>query len=381
MAKKTAPTFKKNIVELLKTKDVVYADRNNHIDKHYTELSGLADEKQYAKALKPYNVRLIGIVWDIDSQPYHRLLRLASERVVQRGDNHQTLRPDATVDAEHEAIVSKFLHNFTTPDPTIFDKSISISIEDEPREALAKAVDGLVEVLGVDRPSEAAIDEALAAAMKYRVTTPYHAPERVGKTVRYFGLAPEIDINEVVDEALASPMPKAASDSANTFMSSLREKSRVTQKPHITLVHEKNCEQERQSLGDGASPGPHAVAWDICKTLAEGRIPSMYDFDVTHLAWDDRVMALVVGNIRPQDESGLQLVLPAEVKANLHITVGTQGEDISAFESRSVVRAAREAISRGQSTGEGGEAVEGGGPVHWVGVGPIEGVGRVRGMF
>lgn len=348
----------------------------------------MADEKTFAKTLKPYNVRMVGIVWDIDAQPYHRLLRLCSERVVARGDNHQTLRPDTTMDAEHEAVVSNFLHNYTTPDPTLFDKQIIISIEDDPRTALGKAVDGLAEVLNIKRPSEEEIDKALATAQSYKVTTPFHGMARMGKAVRYFGLAPEMDIDSVVDDALKSDMPQAAADSARSFMTSLREKKRITAKPHITLSHEKNVKAEQEANGEGAKPGPHAVAWDTCKTLAEKGISPIYDFDVTHLAWDDRVMALVVGNIRPQSkaaedgrDAGLELVLPEEVELNLHVTVGTQWEEISAFESRSVVRAAREAIARGVGTGEGGEAVEGGGAVHWVAVGPLLGTGRVRGMY
>ncbi|BEJ17897.1 hypothetical protein CspHIS471_0701650 [Cutaneotrichosporon sp. HIS471] len=386
--KSTAGKFKQNIVELLKKNNVVYADRNNHIDKHYTELAGLPEEKQFVKALKPYNVRLIALVWDIDSQPYHRLLRLCSERVVERGDNHQTLRPDKTVDAEHEAVVANFLHNFTTPDESMFDKQIILGIEDDQRTALTKAVDGLVEVLGLTRPSEDDIDKALAAAQSYKVTTPFHGIARMGKPVRYFGLAPEIDINEVVDDALKTVMPQTVSDSAGAFIKSLREKKRVTARPHITLSHEKSVKDEQEAAGEGTVPGPHANAWSTCKTLAEKGISPIYEFDVTHLAWDNRVMALVVNNIRPQSnqaedgrDAGLDLVLPEEVQINLHVTVGTQSEDISAFESRSVVSAAREAIARGQETGEVGEAVEGGGEVHWVAVGPLKGTGRVRGMY
>lgn len=361
---------------------------NNHIDKHYTELAGLADERQYAKTLKSYNVRLVGIVWDIDSQPYHRLLRLCSERVVERGDNHQTLRPDKTVDAEHEAVVSSFLHNFTTPDSTIFDKQIIVGIEDDQRTALGKVVDGLTELLGLKRPSEEEIDKALATAQAYKVSTPFHGMARMGKSVRYFGLAPEIDINAVVDDALKSPMPQAAADSARSFITSLREKNRITARPHITLSHEKNVQAEKEAAGEAAGPGPHGIAWNTCKTLAEKGLSPIYDFDVTHLAWDDRVMALVVRNIRPKSEAaedgrdaGLDLVIPEEVEINLHVTVGTQSEEISAYESRSVVRAAREAIARGVGTGDGGEAVEGGGAVHWVAVGPLNGTGRVRGMY
>jgi tRNA ligase len=292
------------------------------------------------------------------------------------------------VDAEHEAVVANFLHNFTTPDESLFDKLITIGVEDDQRTALGKAVDGLVEVLGLKRPSEDEIDKALQAAQTYKVTTPFHGIARMGKPVRYFGLAPEIDLDEVVGDALKSPMPQAAADSARAFMTSLREKKRITPRPHITLSHEKNVKVEQEAGGEGASAGPHAKAWATCKTLAEQGISPIYDFDVTHLAWDDRVMALVVNNIRPQSDkeedgrgAGLELVLPEEVQINLHVTVGTQSEDISAFESRSVVRAAREAIARGQSTGEGGEAVEGGGPVHWVAVGPLQGTGRIRGMY
>lgn len=385
LSKKTAPTFKRNIVELLKTKDVVYADRNNHIDKHYIELTGLADEKTFAKTLKPYHVKYIFITWNIDDNPFHKLLRLCSERVVTRGDNHQTLRPDLSIGAEHEAVVAMFLHNFTTPAPIYYDEQIIVDVEDTQRAALGKVVDSLVKILNLRRPTEQEIDEALAAVSEYKVTTPYHAPARVGKAVRYFGLAPEIDINAVVDDALKTPMTEAAEVSARRFITSLRAKGRVTQRPHITLSHNKNVAAEKEAAGEGAPPGPQQIAWDTCTALAETGISPFYDFDVTHLAWDDRTMAFVVGNLRPQEapdrEKGTELVLPEEVKLNLHITVGTQSEEISAFESRGVVRTARESIAKGVQSGEGGESTEGGGTVHWVKVGPLKGTGRVRGMY
>jgi tRNA ligase len=350
----------------------------------------LSDENTFKKALKPYNVRMIGIVWDIDSRPYHRLLRLCSERIVARGDNHQTLRPDSTVDAEHEAVVSSFLHNFTTPDPTLFDKQIIVSVEDDPRSALDTIVNGLAEALNLPVPTPEAIDAALAEAQGHKTKTPFHGLARVGKTVRYFGLAPEIDINSVIDEALESPMPQASSSSARSFLTQIREKNRVTQKPHITLSHEKNVAAEKEAAREGAADGPHAAAWNTCVALAEARLSPIYEFDVTHVVWDDRVMALVVAGIRPQTPTsdaeadrgvGTPLILPEEVEINLHVTVGTQNEEITAFESRGVVRVAREAMARGASSGEAGEAVEGGGAVHWAPVGPITGTGRIRGMY
>lgn len=342
----------------------------------------MSDESPFKKTLQAYNVRLIGIVWDIDSRPYHRLLRLCSERIVNRGDNHQTLRPDSSMDAEHEAVVSSFLHNFTTPEPTIFDKQIVVSVEDDQRAALRTIVDGLVDVLSIPPVSDQDLDYALDKARGYKTDTPFHGFARLGKSVRYFGLAPEVDINAVVEEALRSPVPKASAAHAKQFMTLLRTKNRVTLKPHITLAHEKNVAAEKETTGE---EGPHAVAWNTCKSLAEAAISPIYEFDVTHLAWDDRVMALVVADIRPKAtadrQKGERLILPSEVELNLHVTVGTQGEDISAFESRGVVRVAREAIARGSNSGEGGEATEGGGIVHWAAVGPITGTGRIRGMY
>jgi tRNA ligase len=333
----------------------------------------------------------VAIVWDIDSQPYHRLLRICSERVVTRGDNHQTLRPDPTAEAEHEAIVGQFLRNFTTPDPSLFDRMIEVKVDDAPREAIRKIVDGFVGLLGVQRPSDEAIDQALKAAEGYKVTTPYHAPAKISKAVRYFGLAPEIDITALVDEGIAG-MSKDLVDSAKTFFEDLKVQKRVAAKPHVTLAHEKNVEAEKDAAGGDAAataPGPQEMLWNTCKALAESKVPQMFNFNLTHLVWDDRVMALVLDDLHPQSTSAstggdsamhITLDLPREVKAGLHVTVGTRTEEISAFESRGITRLARERMMQGEREGEAEEALEGGGKVKWAKIGPLHGEGRVRGM-
>jgi tRNA ligase len=76
----------------------------------------------------------------------------------------------------------------------------------------------------------------------------------------------------------------------------------------------------------------------------------------------------------------ITLDLPREVKAGLHVTVGTRTEEISAFESRGITRLARERMMQGEREGEAEEAVEGGGKVKWAKIGPLHGEGRVRGM-
>lgn len=386
--KKTAPTFLKNIAAMLQKKDVVYADRyaprrvsathtdsrNNHIDKHYEELAALADEK----LLRNFDVHLVGIVWDVESKPYHRLLRICSERVVKRGDNHPTLRPDFSVEAEHEAVVSSFLRRWTAPDPAMFDTLINVDVEDTPRRALDIVVSGLTEALSLPRPSEEEVVDALAAAEAYKTTTPYHPPAvRTGKDVRYFGLAPEIDLPRTVSTILSAH--KEAS--AQVLFDHLRTVDRITASPHITLAHEKLVEAELLEAQDD-KPGPYKTLWETCKLQAESPTSPLYDFEVTLLVWDDRCMAFALDHLHPKGD-GPELVLPSEIAAALHVTVGTKNEEIAPYESRGVVKKAREAIASGASgsAGECEEVVEGGGKVRWVAVQGVKSEGRVRGMY
>ena len=351
--------------------------RNNHIDKHYDELSKLASDKSMNK----FNLRLIAVVWDVESQPYHRLLRICSERVVRRGDNHQTLRPDLTAEAEHEAVVGSFLRNWTTPDPALFDTIITVQVRDSSRECLGKIVDGLADSMEIPKPSDNDIDAALKAAQEYKVTTPYHAPAaRVGKAIRYFGVAPEIDFQAV----MISILSKHPEPAAQAFFDSLSRIDRITPKPHITLAHEKVVAAEKEIASSNSAPGPMQVLWDKCKSLAETGVSPIYEFDFTCLVWDDRVMTLGLDNLRPRpgsSDDAPQLDVPDEIRLYLHVTVGTKAEEISAYESRGIVRVANEAMANGGNIGNAAEVAEGGGEVRWIRLEDVTGQGRVRGMY
>lgn len=329
-------------------------------------------------------MRRIAIVWDVTALPYHRVLRICSERVVKRGDNHQTLRPDITAEAEHEAVVGQFLRNFTPPDEDTFDAVITVQVTDSPQEALSKIVDCLVEVLDLKKPSQVELDDALAAAQQYKVTTPYHAPSRVGKAIRYFGLAPEIDLAAVVETIL----PQTPNESAADFLAKLKASDRITAKPHVTLAHEKSVEAEKEARRgkEDETIGEHERVWNQCKALASSVASPLFSFNMPYLVWDDRVMALILDDIHQQlapKDGPLELDVPSDVQQNLHVTVGTQSEEISAFESRSIVRKAKEMIDagNGNESGEASEVVEGGGKVRWIKVEGVRGEGRVKGMW
>lgn len=354
---------------------MLLTSRNNHIEKHYKELADLHN----AKDLKPCNVRLIAILWDIDSQPYHRLLRICSERVVGRGDNHQTLRPDLTLDAEHEAVVGSFLRNFETPDEGMFDSMIDVSVMDSPLEAIKKITTGL-QGLGLEVPRDEQIQAALDDARGYQVTTPYHPPTKLGRSVRYFGLAPEIDLAAIVEIAVYH-MPPHHAQSAQRFLSDLVNKQRVITSPHITLVHETNVQAEKDSQ---STPGIQQRAWEICVRLAEKQVSAMWTFNMTHLVWDNRVMALVVDDLVPTSQEGqgdLKDLVHEETKEGIHITVGTKEEEIRPYEARALVEMVRKRINEGEDEGEVEGKVDGGGKVRWAKIGSIHGEGRVKGMW
>jgi tRNA ligase len=336
------------------------------------------------KTLKMYDVRFIGLLWDVDDLPYHRVLRVCSERVVKRGDNHQTLRPDPTIEAEHEAIVGNFLRSFTAPDPQDFERVIQVGVEDDALTILRKAVDPLVDILGLPNPDDGTLQAALDKAGEYKTTTPYHAPARISKTVRYFGLAPEIDLPELV----SSLLKRHPDESAQAFLQDLVSKSRIVAKPHVTLSHENNVQAEKNEAADAetpgeSQPGPHQRCWDQCQALAsEGSSTSaMYQYNITHLVWDDRVMSLVIDTLEPSNPETIQLEVPEDYVKHLHITVGTRTEEIPAFESRGIVGAASEGIAAGRESGEAKEVVEGGGKVRWFSIEGIKGEGRVKGMW
>jgi tRNA ligase len=381
---------------------------NNHIDKHYEELydlcTGMNSDKTI-RELQKYNTRLIGIEWDIKRHPYHRLLRLCSDRVVGRGDNHATLRPDAT-GSEHEAIVGKFLRNYTSPDSDLFAQMIDVSVLVSPEEAVRHIISELSPLLHLPTIDDAQLLAAFESARQYKVTTAYHPPDKVSKAIRYYALAPEIDAGAVVEIGIYH-MPPELAHPCQRFLSALQKNKRLISTPHVTLSHEGNVAEERESLGEKVAEeqGPQQRAWNACKRLSETGSP-LWAYDVTHIAWDGRVMALILADLRilpstasshEDASSGAKLAVEGQVTeqsrrdaedailptmvSHMHITVGTKTDDIRPYESRNVVGKAKEMIARGQQSGETDEVVEGGGTVRWAEIGKVEGEGRIKGMW
>lgn len=341
-AKKPAPQFIRNAIALLKDHDVVIADKNNHLQQHRRQL------REATAAMDP-PVRLLALNWSLD-KPQAIIHRVCGDRVVRRGDNHQSLLPDQ--EKKHEDVIWQFIRNAEELSEDEVDAVQNIDIESSLEDMLNIAVDACVRILGLERPSAAAVAEALNVARGYTPSNRKSADEKKKAKqtqYRYWALLPEIDL----ESALASHLKTC------DFWDDLVRGGRVTERPHITLTHINNRKDED-------------ALWDHCQRLHTLPSPPRFECKLGCILWNDRVMAVTVDDLVPHESDNAQVgagfvsSLSPEVKGRLHITVGTKSADIPGVEAKAMVQNWR----NGESSKE----------VSSVKLSGVTAMGRVKGM-
>ncbi|KAI6021729.1 RNA ligase-domain-containing protein [Pisolithus microcarpus] len=322
-AKKPAALFIKNVAALLKDHDVEVASKTNP------------------------PAGLLALNWSLDKPPA-MIHRLCGDRVLSRGDRHQTLRADVETKS-HEDVIWEFLRSREELGDNEVDASIEMEVDDSLDTAVSRAVDGCVQNLGLEKPTQEHIDEAVRIAREYEPKTKTSNKKTTSKKVkgfepRYFGILPEFDLHEVIgprlDEAEEIPEVRKA------FWHKLVANKRVTDRPHITIVHRKNLPEQ--------SP-----VWELCEALHRMPRPPFFAFNLAYLLWNDRVMALVAtesdGNAGVNRGSSLVSQLPHQTRDLLHVTVGTADSSIPPVEAMALV----EAWKRGDRSGINSLEIEG----------------------
>jgi tRNA ligase len=363
--------------------------------------------------LSGYNITRIALVYDVDRHPPNKVLRLASERVLGRGENHQSLRPDLDDRMRHENIVKRFQGEFVPPEGGLFEEEIRLSVVGSLEDNLKVAVEGLFPILGKGKegmPSDKALKEALDSALGYKVGIVKPLAGEPSKPVRYYALSVEFELEEMARSALAAGSFSESRTDEQTmeelelekrrqglaFLDRLVDTGRIISKPHVTIVHEKTVadevaikEAEFHSRSDLMSRehGPAESMWKACVALEKLPTPTLFDFDATGLCWNDRVMTLIVGNLRPHQSadksetlgrsqadadaaSRVEEALCKTLVNVLHVTVGTGDETIPPYEARGLVEAWR----------AGTEVMEAGGRVRYIDLVGSSTLGRVVGM-
>ncbi|EJD05579.1 uncharacterized protein FOMMEDRAFT_78648 [Fomitiporia mediterranea MF3/22] len=320
-AKKSAPQFIKRVKEELAIHNVVIADKNNHLRDHRRQLRD-------AICGMKVPVRLIALYWPLEKPPA-MIHRICSDRVLERGDNHQTLRPDKHV-RHHEQAVWMFIQNAEELDDGEVDEVVEMDVEEDLEQSLDRAVDACVRILGLPKPTREQIGVALAKARAYKVTQIVDRQTKRAAKVRYFGFLPEVDLAGVIETHFAE-------NDVHPEMRELWEKmvqdKRVTRMPHATIVHMKGL-PDKQKL------------WDRCDSLFSQPSPPMFAFRLSHLISDGRVMAATVEDLKPAsnpgDDTSLEAIdfvesLDENLKNRLHVTVGTRQQTIVPVEAGSMV--------------------------------------------
>jgi tRNA ligase len=382
--KRTGPTFLKNVVGELDKHDVVFADRNNHIYKHRDEIvksvkswesSSLdpANGKKRQKSLKKEkveeakegvekemlqqrHVRLIALVWSLDPLPLNAIHHLCSDRLVERGDNHQSLRVESG--REHEQVLWQFLQKREAfggeeqedegQSDAAFDDVIAIDLHSTMEDSVMVVATRLARLLKMPLPSVEQANAAVEKARQYRVSVKKEPKAVVQPSIRYYGLSLDLDLVTLA-ESIA-----ARDDRAKAAVAELVRQKRVVSRPHVTLVH--NSETGSAAEGDQAEkPSSHAKKeekeetaaaqkrWEFYSSLYQKDTGAvLFHLEVDCLAWDDRAMSLGISKVSMGGSSEFQALQGEDWRP--HITVGTFHEDIRPFEGKRVLCEADEGL-------------------------------------
>ncbi|TBU57142.1 RNA ligase-domain-containing protein [Dichomitus squalens] len=355
-AKKAAPIFIKNVVQALKTHDVVIADKNNHLKQHRDQL------REAAQKFSP-PARLLALDWSFDL-PLSTVHRICGDRIVARGDKHQSLHADLS-GKSHEDVIWQFLKQAEELQDSEADVVVSMDVEEPLEDALARAVGAIVKYLGKEQPDPERMGQALAVARAYEPRSrgkrradigggggagrkaakdsadkaeqaqPPASSKKAGKAKsppRYYGILAEVGLQGVVGPAIEGAVGNLPSE-ARKFWDDLVREERVQKRPHVTVVHSKSLPKEGE-------------LWELCRAVDALPRPPLFSFRLEHVVWSERIMAATVVDLAVAaddpgevDKEAVQFVLhlPDEVKQRLHITVGTRDKNVPPVEARDLV--------------------------------------------
>ncbi|KAK3720408.1 tRNA ligase [Vermiconidia calcicola] len=389
--KKSKPqAFATAITNGLSEDTAMVADRNNH---QRRERKQLIDD---VSRIVP-NARFVCLHFVHDRGNYDAIRQVTRDRVLTRGDNHQTIHASKGSE-EIIGIMEGFLHRFepvnqdASPDDG-FDLIIDLDVAATSRENLETVISKMyVEYPRLfgdqDMPSSDDMDAAIEAAMKdYTVDLKHEIKGRddrrgqqgrkqangVGgqangsakpkeKKTEYFAVqVSSANVNRILEALFREASPEDA-----RMYNTLKSQRRVQPGFHVTLIHRAEADK-------------HPDYWDKLEGLrVKGAAPTeQRAFPISdpklgsckvrleRLVWDDRVMAFVV-RLSPGEGSTEQW---HSVNSTAHVTVGTAAPSVKPVESNSL-------LARWLQEGSGANGVR-----EMVVKGNVELEGAVRGVL
>ena len=344
------------VLSLLMQHPVVISDRNN---------SERREREQIIKdvLMQHKSARLIALNFahgDIDE-----VRRVTRERVLKRGDNHQTIQA-ASDENKVIGIMENFISRFQPCDPESRpDDGFDLVIDLDPAQGSRVNVEKVVTELHKrypsliqNMPSAEDMDEAVKRAIEeYSPEIKHKIPDRTSKKeqkrqenqppkdtnqkkpLEYMSISvPAKEVNVALESAF-----RGVDAEVQRFYKQLQQTRRIQPLFHVTLMH-RFAAKEHPELWQ------RYTALEAESQSADGKLGEC-DVQLERVIFDDRIMAIVVRILDPNDKWTC-------VNRVAHITVGTRDSGVKPKESNDLLARWLE-VGSGGDTGIGERVIEG----------------------
>ncbi|KAG5354708.1 tRNA ligase [Yarrowia sp. B02] len=257
--------------------------------------------------------------------------KLARDRVLKRGENHQSIKVETMGVARVEQIMRdrckkmQGINKSKEPDSRfdiVIECAVSPGVTWQNIETVAKEMHKEYEWPVPKLPSRAEYEKAFAAALNY---TPTVSNLRKPQKLKPQYVAVAVQGVEALLEGLASP-----------FLSQLQKDGRVQKEFHVTLAHvaEKKMNNYHKLLSDYV-----AKLQPNLETGVNSIEQVKFQIHANRAIWNGRVFALEVDRVQgPEDEALLTSIDHSSLDKFLHVTIGTAEEEIRPMESGPMVQ-------------------------------------------
>lgn len=344
ITKKPKPiAFARGVCDGLAEYPVMVADRNNH---QRRERKQVMDD---VSKIVP-NARFVALHYKHDRNNYDQIRNATRARVLNRGDNHQTIQAGSKGQDEIIAIMEGFMNRFEPvnserdPDDN-FDYVIDLDVTSSSRENLETVVANLnseyPNLFGA-MPTGEQLDQAIEAALNDYKPDIKHEIGGSNRQVKkqkqmqqqpngqkparleYFGVnLPVQNVNAILDAVFKDVSP----DVGRTW-NQLKGSRRVQTEFHVTLMHKAHSSQypeyweQLSHLHADASAKTGEAEPEIgkCKVQLE------------RLVWDGRLMCFVIRLVSEGETEW------KSVNDTAHVTVGTVDSSVKPKESNDLLK-------------------------------------------
>ena len=333
------------------------ADRNNHQKREREQI--INDVSQVIPS-----ARFVALHYVHDPKPemLPMIRKITQERVLARGDNHQTIQAGSKSSTEIIGIMEGFLSRFEPINPQAapddgFDEIIDLDVACSSRENLETVVKSLHSAypkLFAEIPSEEDLDAAIDAALKdYQPDIKHDLSFRSSKSkpqnrnntpsqpngstlpakapkLEYFCIKfLSSDILSILDKTFPASNPNLSK-----FYRQLQGTRRVQSSFHVTLMHRASIPSHPDLWAHLSSLHSQAFSSLRADRNLNSQLPTQDPVlgecrvRLERVVWDNRVMCIVVRLLNGGWESANSVS---------HVTVGTAGAEIKPKESNELL--------------------------------------------